>query len=68
MIILVVLVAHYMDLTIGTQYIRNSLVIGFSANEILSILENVGLMGVEYPDVMKQAIEALKKKDMHADV
>mgnify|MGYP004507471367 FL=1 len=68
MILLTVLVAHYMDLTIGSQYIRNALVIGFSANEILSILENVGLMGVEYPEVMKQAIEALKKKDMHADV
>ena len=68
MIILVVLVAHYMDLTIGTQYIRTCLVIGCSAIEILSILENVGLMGVEYPDFMKQAIEALKKKDMHADV
>ena len=63
MILLTVLVAHYMDLTIGSQYIRNALVIGFSANEILSILENIGLMGVEYPDVMKQAIEALKKKD-----
>ena len=57
-----------MDLTIGTQYIRNSLVIGFSANEILSILENVGLMGVEYPDVMKQAIEALKKQGTGSDM
>ena len=42
--------------------------IGFSANEILSILENVGLMGVEYPDVMKQAIEALKKQGTESEM
>lgn len=57
-----VLVAHYMDLAIGTQYIRDAIVIGFAVNEIFSILENLGLMGVEYPAVIKNALEALKKK------
>lgn len=62
MILLMVLVSHYMDLAIGSQYIRDALIIGFSANEILSILENFGLMGVKYPDVIKNAIELLKKE------
>lgn len=62
MILGLVLVAHYMDLAIGTQYIRDAIVIGFSANEIFSILENLGLMGVEYPPVIKNALEALKGK------
>ena len=68
MIILTILIAHYMDLTIGSQYIRNALVIGFSANEILSVLENLGLMGVEYPEVMRQAIETLKKQGTGSDM
>lgn len=62
MIIGLVLIAHYMDLAIGTQYIRDAIVIGFAANEIFSILENLGLMGVEYPPVIKNALEALKGK------
>lgn len=62
MILGLVLVAHYMDLAIGTQYIRDAIVIGFAVNEIFSILENLGLMGVEYPPVIKNALEALKGK------
>lgn len=62
MVIGLVLVAHYMDLAIGTQYIRDAIVIGFAANEIFSILENLGLMGIEYPPVIKNALEALKSK------
>lgn len=62
MIIGLVLVAHYMDLAIGTQYIRDAIVIGFAANEIFSILENLGLMGIEYPPTIKNALEALKGK------
>lgn len=62
MILGLVLVAHYMDLAIGTQYIRDAIVIGFAVNEIFSILENLGLMGVEYPPVIKDALEALKNK------
>lgn len=62
MILGLVLVAHYMDLAIGTQYVRDAIVIGFSANEIFSILENLGLMGVDYPPMIKNALEALKNK------
>lgn len=62
MILGLVLVAHYMDLAIGTQYIRDAIVIGFAANEIFSILENLGLMGIQYPPVIKNALEVLRKK------
>lgn len=62
MILGLVLVAHYMDLAIGTQYIRDAIVIGFAANEIFSILENLGLMGVQYPAVIKNALEVLRGK------
>ena len=61
-IIALVLVAHYMDLAIGTQYIRDALVIGFAANEIISILENLSLMGVSYPEVIKKALDVMADK------
>lgn len=61
-ILSLVLVAHYMDLAMGVQYVRDAMIIGFSANELLSIVENIGLMGIEYPQVLKTAIDALKKK------
>ena len=61
-ILTMVLIAHNLDLAMGVQYVRDAIVIGFAANELLSILENVGLMGVEYPTVLRTAIDALRKK------
>ena len=61
-IIALVLVAHYMDLAIGTQYIRDALVIGFAANEIISILENLSLMGIQYPEIIKRALDIMQDK------
>ena len=57
-----VLVAHRLDLVIGTSYIRDAVIIAFIANETISIVENAGLMGVPVPPVIVQAIEVLKKK------
>lgn len=61
-IIALVLVAHYMDLAIGTQYIRDALVIGFAANEIISVLENLSLMGIQYPEILKKALDIMQDK------
>ena len=61
-ILLVVLVACRLDALIGTGYIRDAVVIAFTCNETISILENVGLMGVPVPDVVRKAIEVLRKK------
>lgn len=62
MTLLFVLVAHRLDLSIGTSYIRDAVIIGFMANELISIVENAGLMGVPLPDVLVRAIDILKKK------
>ena len=61
-IIALVLIAHYMDLAIGTQYIRDALVIGFAANEIISVLENLSLMGIQYPEIIKRALDIMQDK------
>ncbi len=60
--LLIVLVANRLDVAIGTSYIRDAVCIAFSANELISIVENVGLMGVPVPEVITQAIDVLKKE------
>ena len=42
------------------EYIRNAVCIGFIANEVLSIVENAGLMGVPMPSMIKKAVDILK--------
>ena len=49
MSLLFVLIAYRLDWMIGTDYIRNAVVIGFCANELISIVENAGLMGLPLP-------------------
>ncbi len=62
-ILLAVLIAARLDMMIGTgELVRNTTIIGFSLNELVSILENIGLMGVKYPPILMQAIDILKKK------
>ena len=62
MIILFVLIAYRLDIMIGTDYIRNAVIIAFITNEVISIIENAGLMGVPVPDVIKEGIDILQKK------
>lgn len=62
MILLFVLIAYRLDLQIGTTYIKDAVCIAFMANELLSIVENAGLMGVPIPEVIVKAIEVLKHR------
>lgn len=57
-----VLLAHRLDMAVGTDYIRSATVIGFMLNEMISIVENAGLMGLPLPEVITKAIEILKNK------
>lgn len=62
MTLLFVLIAHQLDLAIGVSYIRDTVIIGFIANELISIVENAGLMGIPLPSVITKAIDVLTKK------
>lgn len=62
MTLLFILIAYRLDLVIGTNYIRNAVIIAFVANELISIVENAGLMGIPMPEVITKAIDLLQKK------
>ena len=63
--LLFVLVAYRLDLIIGTTYIKDAVCIAFIVNELISLTENAGLMGIPIPEPIMNAIELLKnrKKD-----
>lgn len=67
MTLLFVLIAHRLDLAIGVSYMRDAVVIGFVANELISITENAGLMGIPLPKVITKAIDILKGKSEKED-
>lgn len=62
-----VLIAYRLDLAIGVDYIRNAVIIGFMANELISIVENAGLMGLPLPAVISKAIDVLTKQAESGD-
>lgn len=62
MILLCVLMAHRLDVVLALHYIRNGVCFAFMANEAISILENAGEMGVPIPQIIRNAIDLLKKK------
>ena len=62
MALLCVLIGERLDLLLGADYVRNGIVIAFCVNELLSIIENMGLMGIPIPAPLKNAIDLLKGK------
>ena len=61
--LLIVVAAHYADVLLGSQYIRNAVIIAFCASELISICENAGYMGILPQGVQKileKIIDTLK--------
>jgi len=63
MILLVLLIASRLDMLLNTTVIRDGTCISFILNELISITENAGLMGVPIPPPIKRAIDVLKSKE-----
>ena len=62
-VLLLVLVAARLDAVLDVHYVRAGVCVAFMCNELLSILENAGLMGIRLPDVLTRAIELLQQKN-----
>jgi len=56
--------AHFADIILGTgDIIRNSVLMWFVVNEMVSIIENCGRAGIAIPPKLQQAIDILKPKE-----
>ena len=62
MMIMFVVVANRLDVQIGVNYIRDAICVAFITNELISIVENVGLMGIPLPSFIKNMIDVLKQQ------
>ena len=61
--LLLIIVAKEIDILLGSSFVRTSTIIFFCINEIISITEHAGVIGLPVPAVFKKAIELLNKKD-----
>ena len=66
-VLLVVLIGARLDIMLGINYVRDGIIIAFIVNELLSIIENMGLMGVPMPKPLQNAIDILKSKSEPPD-
>lgn len=60
--LLIVMVAYRIDVALGINYLMNAAVIGFILNELISLVENAGLMGIPMPKAITKAIDILTTK------
>ncbi|MDY3619322.1 phage holin family protein [Agathobaculum sp.] len=62
MILLLVWLGVMLENATGAGVFRTMIVLFFIGNEGLSLLENIGLMGVPYPEFLRKALESMKQK------
>ena len=60
MIMLFVLIGARLDLFFASSFTREAVCIAFIVNELISITENAGAMGLPVPRVIASAIDALE--------
>ena len=60
LMLLFVIVAVQADRLMGGDFVRDAVCIGFCTNEILSIVENLGLAGIPMPQAVVKALEQLQ--------
>jgi toxin secretion/phage lysis holin len=63
MILVFILIAYRLDLTLGVSYIKDGVCYAFIVNELISIVENMGLIGFPVPKFIMDAIDILKSKE-----
>lgn len=61
-IICLIIVGHRIDGVLGINIVRDGMAISFFLNECISIVENLGIMGVPMPKIVTKAIDLLRNK------
>lgn len=63
-VFLFIAVAHFVDKAIGHgSMVQDAVTFFYIGNELLSIVENGGIIGIPVPNALKNAIEVLKAKN-----
>ena len=61
-LLLFVLVGYQLDYVLSANFVRNTVIIALIVNELISITENGGLMGIPIPATIQKAIDILNKR------
>lgn len=68
MMFALVATGNLVDIAIGKGHVfRDAVIFFYMGNEILSILENAGRIGLPYPEQLRSAIEVLKGKEKKSE-
>lgn len=62
LMLLIIMLAHQMDVVLDTDFIMTGSIYFYIANELISITENYGKMGLPLPEVIRKLITVLKDK------
>ncbi|CAI6014711.1 phage holin family protein [Cohnella sp. JJ-181] len=68
LMLLVLLICHRIDLLLGTNAVLGGATYFYLANELISVIENCGRIGIPMPDRLKQVVEILKGKSKSDDL
>ncbi len=62
LILLVMMITHRLDILLGADMIMGGAVFFYIANELLSIIENYGRLGLPLPDRLKRIVQVLRDR------
>jgi toxin secretion/phage lysis holin len=62
LVLLVMLIAHRLDVLLGIEVVMGSAVFFYIANELLSIIENYGRIGLPLPDRLRRIVQVLRDR------
>lgn len=62
--LIVVTACAVLDRLIGSEcFVRNSCIVGFCVNEILSLTENAALFGIDIPEAVNKGLEIIRSNE-----
>ena len=60
--LILIAIAFRLDMMLNVNYIKNATIIALIVEECLSLIENIGLMGIPIPKFISSAIDVLNSK------
>lgn len=67
LILLVMMIAHRLDVLLGIDIVMGSAVFFYIANELLSVIENYGRLGLPIPERLKRIVLVLRDRAGEAE-